>query len=72
MTSFNAFLRDSFFLKGQYLNLVAEKGDVRVSVGVGSCDVIELTESNITCVPPPQQPAPRMSGANYPEVNVRY
>ena len=62
----------SLFLKGRYLNLVAEKWDVRVSVGMGSCEVIELTENNLTCVPPLQQPAPGMSEANYPEVNVRY
>ena len=54
------------------MNLVAKKGDVIVKVGIDHFDVIELTETNLTCVAPTNQSAPRMPGGKLPEVNVRY
>ena len=60
-----------FLFQGENLNLAAEKGDVTVKIGLGSCEVIELTGNNLTCVPPNKQPVPTVPGGNYPEVNVR-
>ena len=64
-------IRFILLFQGSKLNLVAGEDDVKVTVGVGNCDVIELRETNLTCVAPTNQPAPGMPGANFPEVNVR-
>ena len=62
---------DLDLLQGKNLNLAAEEDDVTVEIGVDICYVTELTENNLTCVPPNKQPSPTVPGGTYPEVNVR-
>ena len=57
--------------QGENLNVAAEEDDVTVKIGMSSCYVFELTENNLTCVPPDKQPVPTVPGGTYPEVNVR-
>ena len=56
--------------QGKNLNLVADKGDVMVTIGVENCTVIELRENNLTCVAPTNQPVSGIAGSQLPEVNV--
>ena len=49
---------------------MAGEGDVIVTIGVAVCEVIQLSESNITCLPPLDQPTPTIPDAPFPEVNV--
>lgn len=57
-------------LQGENLNLVAGEGDVIVTIGVATCEVIQFSERNITCLLPPDQPASTIPDASFPEVNV--
>lgn len=62
--------QQALHIMGENLNLVAGEGDVIVTIGVAACEVIQLSESNITCLPPLDQPIPTIPDAPFPEVNV--
>ncbi|WAR25879.1 PLXB1-like protein, partial [Mya arenaria] len=57
-------------IKGENLNLVAEIHDINVTIGLGECNVVELTGSYMRCKTPSSQPKPGIPGATLPEVNV--
>ncbi|KAL3851703.1 hypothetical protein ACJMK2_015430 [Sinanodonta woodiana] len=53
-------------LKGS--NLLWENNDINISIGYEKCAVVEITESNISCTPPVQQPR---TDQQYPNVSVQ-
>ncbi|XP_052780110.1 plexin-B2-like isoform X2 [Mya arenaria] len=57
-------------IKGENLNLVAEMHDINVTIGLGECNVVELTGTYMRCKAPSSQPQPGIPGATLPEVNV--
>ncbi|XP_052778505.1 plexin-B1-like [Mya arenaria] len=57
-------------IKGENLNLVAEMHDINITIGLGECNVVELTGNYMRCKAPSSQPKPGIPGATLPEVNV--
>lgn len=64
----NNLIKTSFVLKGNNLNLVVEKHGVNVTIGVETCRMLELSATELKCVPPPTQP--KGNNTEFPEVNV--
>ncbi|XP_033114995.1 plexin-A4-like [Anneissia japonica] len=55
----NVYKRDdeeNLDILGQNLNLASRKDDVKVRIGRGKCEVIDLGSSLLTCMPPKEQP----------------
>ena len=55
--------------QGEKLTHGAEAGDYAVIIGDRMCGDLELTQNDIVCIPPEEQPQSLM-GKEYPEVVV--
>ena len=52
------------------MNLAAKASDISITIGLGNCTVIELTEDTLTCLAPVNQPKSGIANSQVPEVNV--
>ncbi|XP_052779252.1 plexin-A1-like isoform X2 [Mya arenaria] len=57
-------------IEGENLNLVAAMHDINITIGLGECNVVELTGTYMRCKAPSSQPQPGIPGTTLPEVNV--
>ncbi|XP_052781269.1 plexin-B2-like [Mya arenaria] len=57
-------------IEGDKLDLVATPSDVKITIGVEECSVIEVKNSYMTCKAPRTQPESESPGQSLPEVKV--